>query len=184
MKGYIIAPWLEEERDNYCLYSSPLLASLLNPIGENIQEPYTMFEVEAEDMTVEETPNHPIIHGTSISKIREIEFTVLDLISKIRYAITYTKRIYDDAEWNHWADNWLDNIDRSAERAYKASYQAGRVEAFKKLSTERMAARIADTVSWAAYISLQTDREADVDRAIAQSICDMYYLNPDSLLEV
>jgi hypothetical protein len=103
-------------------YSDPLLAVLLNPIHANIPNP-RLWEVE----TSGDERTDGVLKGGSrcVRLIREISIPRITTEQRIRFAILCAKRVYDDVEWNKWADDWLSGQNRTAaDAAYDAAYSA------------------------------------------------------------
>ena len=108
-KGDLCGPgWL------HC-YSNPLLATLLNPIHTNIQDP-KLFEVEVGG---ENKNDYGLKEGwTEMTLIKEISFPDITPVQKIAFAILCSLEIYKEEKYVEWANNWLNNIDRVSEYVF------------------------------------------------------------------
>jgi len=95
-------------------YTHPLLAILLNPIHANITNPKLFkCEVEGECLT-----DYGRKEGwTRMRIIEEMEIPQLSLINKVAFGILCALEVYKDKKWVTWANNWLENKDRSKESA-------------------------------------------------------------------
>jgi len=102
-------------------YTSPLLAILLNPIHADIINP-KLFKCEVEGKCL--TDNGKKEGWTRMRIIEEIEIPQLSLINKIAFAISCALEVNNDKKFVLWANNWLENKDRSKEYAYYAANAA------------------------------------------------------------
>ena len=95
-------------------YNSPLLAILLNPIHANIHNPKLFkCEVDGECLT-----DYGLKEGwTRMRIIEEMELPQLSNINKVAFGILCALEVYKDEKWVTWANNWLENKDRSKESA-------------------------------------------------------------------
>jgi len=91
-------------------YDSPLLAILLNPIHANIKNP-RLFECEIGEITKDDKG----LKGgsTQLTLIKEIDIPIISVNQKVAFAILCAKKVCKDSIWNLWADNWLNNINKS-----------------------------------------------------------------------
>lgn len=105
----------------YHYYHSPLLAALLNPTHANIENPYC-FEAETGGKHLDDNG----VKGgcTKMRLVVEVDLPVISMNQRIAFAILCAKEVYKVAEWNQWADDWLNGKDRSAASAYAAAYSA------------------------------------------------------------
>jgi hypothetical protein len=107
-------------------YHHPLLAVLLNPIHAHIINP-RLFEVKALGKHLDDKG----IKGgcTKMTLVKEIELPEITLNQKIAFAILCALEVYKESTYILWANNWLNNVDRSAIAAYDAAYAAYAVDA-------------------------------------------------------
>ena len=99
-------------------YTDPLIAVLMNPAHANFSNPI-LWESEASE---------PFLHESlksgckSLTTLKQIELPSITLINKVAFGILCTKKVVIDIKWNKWADNWLNNINRSyAAASYAAT---------------------------------------------------------------
>ena len=145
-------------------YDSPLLAVLHNPIHANIKNP-RLFEVEIDGETKNDSGMKRGFRKMRL--VKEIDAPKISDVQRIAYGILCAKKVYKAKNWNKWADNWLNNIDRSkkvaaayvADAAYVAAYaDAAYVAAYAA------AAYVADTyVADAAYVAAYAAAYATID---------------------
>ena len=104
-------------------YTSPLLAILLNPIHANIFNP-KLFKCEVDGKCLEDYGRKE--GWTRMRIIEEMEVPQLSNINKIAFGILCSLEICKDEKFVLWANNWLENKDRSKESASAvyASYSA------------------------------------------------------------
>jgi len=107
-------------------YHHPLLAVLLNPIHAHIINP-RLFEVKALGKHLDDKG----IKGgcTKMTLVKEIELPEITLNQMIAFAILCALEVYKESTYILWANNWLNNVDRSAIAAYDAAYAAYAVDA-------------------------------------------------------
>jgi hypothetical protein len=135
---WVLGEWQEakgDESQDLCsdgwlhCYSSPLLAVLHNPIHANIQNP-RLFEIEVSGATKDD---NGIKQGfRKMRLIKEMPKPEITTEQRVKYAILCAKDIYEDEDFNKWADNWLSGRSRSvgaAEAAARATEAAARAAA-------------------------------------------------------
>lgn len=98
-------------------YSDPLLAIFLNPIHANIKIP-RLFEGIA---------GNTLLHDgelksgtTSLILTKELDVPFVSITNRIAFGILCAKKVYFNVEWNKWADDWLNNVDRTEKSAVNA----------------------------------------------------------------
>lgn len=90
-------------------YTDPLLATLLNPIHAHFYQP-RLWECE----TSGEHKHDTLKSGCrTLTTIKEIPLPEVTPTQRVVFAILCVKEVYKDEKWNKWADNWLNNVDRS-----------------------------------------------------------------------
>jgi len=104
-------------------YTHPLLAILLNPIHANINSP-KLFKCEVEGKRL--TDNGRKEGWTRMRIIEEMEIPQLSLINKVAFGILCALEGCKNKKFVLWANNWLENKDRSKESAaaYYSAYAA------------------------------------------------------------
>jgi len=132
-------------------YTNPLLAILLNPIHADINSP-KLFKCEVEGKWL---TDHGLKEGwTRMRIIEEMEVPQLSEINKIAFGILCALEVNNDEKWVTWANNWLENKDRSkkpaADAASDAAY-AAHYAASANIDAAYYAAASAYAASNAAY---------------------------------
>lgn len=106
-------------------YTHPLLAVFLNPIHgaygqavflnpiHNHGLGYRMWEAEGE---VVKSDCGLKVGCRTLTTIREITPPEVTTEQRIRFAIFCAKAVCADEEWNAWADDWLNNLNRTEGR--------------------------------------------------------------------
>ncbi|HNC65392.1 MAG TPA: hypothetical protein PK075_12140 [Chitinophagales bacterium] len=97
-------------------YNHPLLAVFLNPIHAAISDP-RLFEIEVDEIVANDGLKFA---SKSQTLIKELELPKISLEQKIEFGIRVAKLVYNDENWNIWADHWLNGKDRSRESAIVA----------------------------------------------------------------
>jgi hypothetical protein len=102
-------------------YDNPLLAILLNPIHADIKNP-RLFECKAEGKHLSDRG----LKGgcTKMTLIKEITVPEISKEQKIAFGILCSLEVYKETKYKKWAENWLNNTDRSADAAYAYAYAA------------------------------------------------------------
>jgi len=117
--GYIWEPgtWYETDGSGHLYldgwihaYTDPLLAILLNPIHAGIENP-KLWEAEGDGRREDD---HGLKVGyTRMRIVREIDVPVVSQESRVRFAIYCAREVFDNTDWNSWADKWLSGEGRS-----------------------------------------------------------------------
>ena len=140
-------------------YHSPLLAVLLNPIHANISNP-RLFEVKA---TGKHLNDRGLKGGcTKMTLVKELELPQFTLNQKIAFGILCSLEVYKEKSFVLWANNWLNDINRTDAAAYaaaNAAYAAADAAAYAAAH----AADAADaTAAYAAEIIIQNKQLEDM----------------------
>lgn len=115
-KWYESAWKLSESVDCLCSsryihwYSDPLIAVLMNQVHADIENP-RLWKCEISGKTLLDKQ----FKGGSrrVRLIKEIPLPELSELQRIECAIRCTKQIFYDEDWTKWADDWLENKDRT-----------------------------------------------------------------------
>lgn len=111
-KGLCNSSWLHA-------YSDPLIAILMNPAHASFANP-KLWEAIGEGKFI----NDGLKCGfTKLTTIKEIPLPELTLERKIEIGLLCAKLFCKNANWNFWANCWLNNEDRSHESAQLAQEQ-------------------------------------------------------------
>ena len=103
-------------------YEHPLIAVLMNSLHADFN-PTTMRLFVAEgEIIAREGQLKCGVHALKI--VEEIPVPVLTAEQRVKFAILCAKLVCKDAEWNAWADKWLNGDDRSAAAARAAAEAA------------------------------------------------------------
>ena len=102
----------------YHFYHSPDLAVLLNPIHAYIENPI-LWECECRGKSKDDKGLK--IGWTEAKIVKKIKLPKWTKNQKIAFGILCAKKVYKNAEWNNWADNWLSGKDRTSETARAAA---------------------------------------------------------------
>lgn len=146
-------------------YTDPRLAVIFNPIhGYFNLETAHLWEGEGE---IIETDGLKVgcIEATTI---RRIDFPVITLEQKTKFAILCALEVYKEEKFIRWAHNWLDNIDRTeatARLVAEEGWTSGAVWAVWATVKVAEAARAAEAVARAAAEARAAAAEA-VARAV------------------
>ena len=138
-EGLCSSSWLH-------FYTDPLIAILLNPAHENIQNPI-LWECEAEGEILHEPLKSDCKKLTTLRKIPTPE---INSAQKIAFAILCAKEIYKDKVWSIWANNWLSGKDRNITYAAFAASVAS-VDSAASASAAFAAAASATSATSATY---------------------------------
>jgi hypothetical protein len=90
-------------------YIHPLLANFLNPIHANFSNP-RLFECEG---FIGKDDNGLKIGCTELTILKEIPLDKISTNQRVAFCILCAKEVYNNEEWNTWANNWLSGKDRS-----------------------------------------------------------------------
>jgi hypothetical protein len=92
-------------------YNHPLLAVIFNPIQANIKNP-RLFTVNVKGKKLS---NRNVKFGFPYMKlVKELLVPEITATQRIAFSILCTKQVYEDKQWNEWADNWLSGKNRGA----------------------------------------------------------------------
>jgi hypothetical protein len=97
-------------------YNHPLLALIFNPIHAKISNP-RLFEIEVDKIVNTDGLKYA---SKSQTLIKELTISEITTEQSIEFAIRVVKLVCKDTSWNTWADNWLNNTDRTKESARDA----------------------------------------------------------------
>jgi pyruvate/2-oxoglutarate dehydrogenase complex dihydrolipoamide acyltransferase (E2) component len=126
-------------------YTDPLLAVFLNPIHGQF-DPETMLLWEGEG-TIGATDQGLKVGCTDGRTLRQIPVAQVTPEQRVRFAILCVKAVptrwEGKAEWDRWADAWLDGADRRAAAAAAAAARAAAAEAAEAAEAAAAAARAA-----------------------------------------
>jgi hypothetical protein len=154
-KKYKIAEELQDEEALLCssswfhVYSSPILAILLNVLHADIPAP-RIFKCACSGLHKED---RGLKEGfTEVKLTSEIELPKITLTQTIAFGILCAQKVYFDKEWNEWANDWLNNNNRTARTAYDTANAAYAVAdaAYAAARAGSAAARAADAACDAA----------------------------------
>ena len=98
-------------------YTDPLIAVLMNPAHANFRTPI-LWECKCEGEMLFE----PLKSGCKkLTVLKQLDIPDITLINRIAFGIFCTQEVYKNMVWNTWANNWLNNIDRSKTAAAAAN---------------------------------------------------------------
>ena len=139
-------------------YNHPLLAVLFNPIHSNIYNP-RLFEIDVDTIVNTDGLKYASKQQTLI---KEITIPEINLEQRIEFAIRVAKLVCKDTDWNMWADNWLNNIDRTIKSAKAAADAAFADAAYDAAAANAAyAAANADAYAYAASAAYAAANTAD-----------------------
>jgi len=140
-------------------YHHPLLAVLLNPIHANIDNS-RLFEVKALGKHLDDKG----LKGgcTKMTLVKEIELPEITLNQQIAFGILCSLAVYKESTYILWANDWLNNVDRSAARAYAAAYAAYAAAAADAYAAADAAYAAADAARYAARANAAADANIDL----------------------
>ena len=128
-------------------YTDPLLAVLLNPIHGDFKSP-RLWEAEGEvgkeDLGLK-------VGCKKLTTTSEIPLPVITIEQKVKFAIYCALEVYQEPSFITWANEWLENKDRS--RASTAAWAAADATAAWAAAAAAWAAADADAAAaaWAAW---------------------------------
>jgi len=143
-------------------YADPRLAVIFNPIHSNFLNP-RLFEAETDTYL-----------GTDECKCwckaltlkRELPLPVISIEQKIEFAIRSALVVYNEYNFNLWAESWLSNVDRSKNAANAAAYAAyDAATAENAANAANAAAYAADAANAAAYAAYDAADAANAENA-------------------
>ena len=138
-------------------YRDPLLAIFMNPIHGDISSP-RLFEART-GVKVKSVELKWI--SEKLTLIKEIPVPEMTREQRVEISIRICKLLCKDANWNAWADKWLDGSDRSAWSAESAARSA-RAVAWS-------AAWSAESATWSAAESAAESSAESAARSAAES---------------
>jgi hypothetical protein len=140
-------------------YTHPLLAILFNPLHAEISNP-RLFEIEIDAIVNTDGLKYASKQQTLI---KELTIPEISLEQRIEFAIRVVKLVYKDTKWNTWADNWLNNTDRTKESARAAARAANATYAVAKAADAAAAtyASVANAASAADAATYAVAKAAD-----------------------
>ena len=155
-------------------YTNELIAVLLNSVHANFPNPH-LWEGETEG----EHCHEPLKSGCkTLTTIKQIPLPEISVTQKVAFGILCGKEVCHDEQWNKWADNWLNNIDRSPETAADVAYAViwsavarAAADAWFAAAAARVAAADARV---AAYYTTRTAADAAAARAAAAAHAAYY----------
>ena len=94
--------------------------------------------------------------------IKEIELPEITLNQQIAFGILCSLAVYKESTYILWANDWLNNVDRSAARAYAAAYAAYAAAAADAYAAADAAYAAADAARYAARANAAADANIDL----------------------
>ena len=94
-------------------YTSPLLATLMNPVHGDFINPIC-WEAEGEIGITDGTK----VGCKQLTTIRMVELPEVSRVQRIAFGILVSLEVYEEAEFVAWANKWLSGEDRSRIAAY------------------------------------------------------------------
>jgi hypothetical protein len=159
-------------------YHHPLLAALLNPIHANISKP-KLFEAKALGIHI----NDNGLKGgcTRLTLIKEIEFPNISLNQRIAFGILCSLEVYKEKSYIFWANNWLNNINRTRTAADAAHAAADAAYAAYAAAHAAYAAYAAAHAAYAAHaatnVAHAATNVAHAAHAAAKAAGNIFKLN-------
>ena len=143
-------------------YTNDLIAVLLNSARAYFSNPH-LWECETEG----EHHHEPLKSGCkTLTTIKQIPLPEISNIQKVSFGILCAKEVYHGEQWTKWADNWLNNTDRSPDAACAARAAAWSAAAWSAAEAAYAAVR-ADAAAYAAANAAANAADADAVRADA-----------------
>lgn len=132
-------------------YLSPELAVLLNPIHADFIK-YLLWEATGDIIK----NNKDLKVGcVTLTTIKQISIPNITLEQRVYFAILCSKSVYFNETYIQWANNWINNIDRTAAAARTAAYAAAPRTAAARAANAAIhaaaAANAANAANTAAY---------------------------------
>lgn len=142
-------------------YESIEIALLMNPIGANF-DPKTMQIWNAKGKIIKNKDHSKCgcRSLTTISLVKTIPILTREI--RIRFAIFCSLKVYKEQSYVVWAENWIDNKDRSANAAADAAAYAANAAAY--------AAAYAAYDAYAAYAAAKAAANAAANAAADATI--------------
>ena len=154
-------------------YEHPLIAVLRNPKDAKINNPL-LWIAEGE---IGKKENQLKCGCKSLTTIKQIPLPKISLEQKVRFAIGCAWPPYINNKWRAWAENWLDNKDRTYKSAadaahaatYTATYAAAAADAAAYAAAAADAAAYAVAATYAAAYAADAAHAADAAVAAADA---------------
>lgn len=127
-------------------YLSPELAILLNPTHGNFLNPHLWLargEIGIRDGEFK-------VGTTCLTTIRQIPIPIITAEQRIIFAINCAKQVYIDPLFIQWADNWLNNVDRTERSAQLAAAESATQSATQSAAWSAQLAQLAAAAAAAA----------------------------------
>ena len=125
------------------VYSDPLLAVLLNPIHRYFPDPH-LWKCHVGGHYL---GDRGLKEGWSkVTTLKRVDLPDITLVQKVAFAVLCALEIYKQTDFVIWANNWLNNIDRSGVAA-KATYTAAKTVANAAYVASKAAAENAATTA-------------------------------------
>lgn len=105
---------------HFCIH--PLLAILLNPIHADIVPPLRLFKAQVKGKC--KTDNGLKVGYTCGKLVKELAVPVFTIEQRIAFGIFCAQAVYKEEKWNEWAENWLNDKDRTEKTAWIAAETA------------------------------------------------------------
>ena len=121
-------------------YEHPLLAVLHNPIHVNFYKP-RLFETWTGNGKIKKDGQMKL-GSTKMKLVKEIPFPKITTTQRIAYGILCALEVYDEPEFQKWAENWLNGEDRTARAAVGATMAARAAEAWAAMAATMAAGKI------------------------------------------
>ena len=147
-------------------YTDPLIAVLMNPVHANFRTPI-LWECKCEGEMLFE----PLKSGCKkLTVLKQLDIPDITLINRVAFGIFCTQEVYKNMVWNTWANNWLNNIDRSKTDA-ATNAAAAAAAAYSTYATDAAYAAYAATyaASRAAYAAYAATDAANAAYAAANA---------------
>jgi len=143
-------------------YKAPLLAVLLNSIHADFRNP-RIFEVEVGG---EELHDGMLKSGFSeMTLMKEIELPIVTLTQRVAFGILCALKVSKDENFIKWAQNWLNETDRTKEAAY-AAYA---IACTAKATTATMVAVAAWAAAEAAEVAIWEAKAVEAAKVAAET---------------
>jgi hypothetical protein len=156
-------------------YTHPLLAVVLNPIHAGFKSPRLW---TFNDRGAKRLHDHGLKVGVSRGKlVEEIPLPTVPIECRVRWAIQLALPVCEEADWCHWAEEWLSGRDRSSEAAWAAAREAAWTAAWtaawaaREAKEAREAREAAWEAAWAAARAAET-KPLPLAELLEQAICD------------
>lgn len=103
------------------MYDTPEIAAFLNPIHADFKDAHA-WECE---VSGEEKTDLGLKSGyTSVTTVRRVDLPQPTTDQRVRLSILCAMEVYRDPHWVAWAQNWLNDFDKSCAAAASAAASA------------------------------------------------------------